>query len=239
MFGTRTASSVQRNSLPWWPSACAVCRSWPAHTICIACRQQFVQPTQRCDTCARELLPGHSRCGRCLTQAVPLEACFAAVAYRYPWSELIADFKFRGQPALAGPLARLLLATDGVPALLAQTQIVLPMPLFSARLAERGYNQALLLARALAPQTTRADVLLRVRDTAPQLALDRAARMANVQQAFAVDPLQVAHVAQRRVVLVDDVMTSGASLYAASQTLRHAGAASVSAVVLARTPEGH
>ena len=239
MFGLRTASSAVRESRPWWPSACAVCRSWPAQPLCTACREQFAQPMHRCGTCARELLPGHRRCGRCLTQAAPLDACFAAVAYRYPWSELIASFKFRGQPGLAGQLAPLMLATEGVPALLAQAQIVLPMPLFSARLAERGYNQALLLARALAPQTTRAGVLLRVRDTAPQLALDRAARITNMQHAFAVDPSLIARVAQRRVVLVDDVMTSGASLYAAANALRQAGAASIGAVVLARTPEGH
>jgi predicted amidophosphoribosyltransferase len=83
-------------------------------------------------------------------------------------------------------------------------------------------------------------LLLRVRDTPAQSALDRAARHANVKGAFALDPLRAAEVRGKRIVLVDDVMTSGASLHAAAQVLREAGSARVTAVVLARTDEpGH
>jgi ComF family protein len=115
--------------------------------------------------------------------------------------------------------------------------LVLPIPLSRARLAERGFNQALLLARALTPKKTEAALLLRVRHTAAQTALDRQDRLSNVKGAFTVDPLMSSKVRGRRVVLVDDVMTSGASLFTAAQALRQAGAARITALVLARTDD--
>jgi ComF family protein len=118
---------------------------------------------------------------------------------------------------------------------LEEAELVVPMPLSRERLAERGFNQALLLARALAPRKTVAGLLLRVRHTAAQAGLDRADRLANVKGVFAVEPLRAARVRGRRVALVDDVMTSGASLHAAALALRQAGAARVTAVVMART----
>ena len=112
---------------------------------------------------------------------------------------------------------------------------VLPMPLWHERLAARGFNQALELARRLAPGKTDPALLLRVRDTSPQLPLDRVARLANVRGAFAIDPLRAAIVRGRSLLLVDDVMTSGATLFSAAAVLRQAGAQRVSAVVIART----
>jgi predicted amidophosphoribosyltransferase len=87
----------------------------------------------------------------------------------------------------------------------------------------------------LAPQKTDSDVLLRVKHTATQTALDRDQRAANVKGVFAIQPLRANELKAERVVLVDDVMTSGASLFSAAATLRQAGVASVVAVVLART----
>ncbi|HET8746870.1 MAG TPA: phosphoribosyltransferase family protein, partial [Ramlibacter sp.] len=97
------------------------------------------------------------------------------------------------------------------------------------------FNQALLLARQLAAAKTDATLLLRLRETGSQTALDRAARRRNVAGAFGVEPLRAHQVRDKHVVLVDDVMTSGASLHGAAQALRQAGARRVSAVVLART----
>ena len=111
----------------------------------------------------------------------------------------------------------------------------LPIPLSAERLAERGYNQSLLLARQLSPQKTQAELLLRTRHTPVQRTLPRAERLANLNGAFAVEPLRAAEVRGRTVLLVDDVMTSGASLHTAAQALREAGARHISAVVLART----
>ena len=99
---------------------------------------------------------------------------------------------------------------------LEQCDLVLPMPLAPARLRERGFNQALELARRLAPGKTDATLLLRTRDTPPQSGLARAERLRNLRGAFALEPLRADAVRGRRIVLVDDVMTSGASLFAAA-----------------------
>jgi ComF family protein len=109
------------------------------------------------------------------------------------------------------------------------------MPLSAKRLAERGYNQALLLARAMNPVKTCADVLLRVQHTSAQHTLKRAQRLAALDHAFAVDPLLAHRVKGARVVLVDDVMTTGASLYAAARVLRAAGVRHITGLVVART----
>lgn len=114
------------------------------------------------------------------------------------------------------------------------------MPLSEERLAERGFNQAWALARAVAQQSgcraaAHAQLLLRIRATRAQSQLSRAERLVNVRGAFAVAPLRASSLQGRRVLVVDDVMTSGASLYAAAHTLLQAGASEVSALVIART----
>ncbi len=109
------------------------------------------------------------------------------------------------------------------------------MPLSRQRLQERGYNQAHVLACALDASKIAHGVLLRMVDTPPQRTLARSERLQAVQHAYAVDPLQTYRIAQRRIVLLDDVMTSGASLHAAALALRQAGAAHITALVLART----
>lgn len=219
------------------PAQCAVCRAWPAQSVCEACVERFAQPRPRCRTCALQVPAGVDQCGRCLREPPPLALCLAAVSYAYPWSGLITQFKFHGQPGWAGALATLMRSAPWVEPVLEQADLVLPMPLARERLAERGFNQALQLARALAPAKVRADLLLRLRNTRSQAELGLAARRGNVLGAFAVDPLQAAAVRGLRLVLVDDVMTSGASLHAAARALRQAGADSISAIVLARTEE--
>ena len=172
-----------------------------------------------------------------------MDATLAAVPYAYPWSALISRYKFGEQPGWAGFFAGLLLQTPGVAQALNELDAqdwLLALPLSAERLQMRGFNQAWELASALARQSStrgRADtrLLLRLKHTRPQSQLGREARMANVRGAFQVDPLRAGELAGRRVVLVDDVMTSGASLFAAAQALRDAGAAQITALVLART----
>ena len=219
------------------PAQCAVCHGWPAQPVCEACVARFGQPQPRCLTCALPVPAGVERCGRCLHQPPPLDRCLAAVSYGYPWSGLIAQFKFQGQPGWAAPLATLMRSAPWVEPALDEAHLVLPMPLSTERLAERGFNQALELARALAPAKVRSDLLLRVRNTPSQAELGLAARLRNVGGAFAVEPLLAAQVRGQRIVLVDDVMTSGASLFAAAGALRQAGAAHITGLVLARTDE--
>lgn len=217
------------------PGQCAVCRSWPAQPVCEACVARFAQPRARCRRCALPVAAGVTECGRCLGAPPPLDACHAAVSYEFPWSALIVQYKFHGQAGWARSFATLMRSAPWVEPALEEADLLLPMPLSPRRLAERGFNQALLLARALAPERTEPQLLLRVRHTAAQMALDREERLGNVKGAFAIEPLLAPRLRDRRVVLVDDVMTSGASLFTAAQAVRQAGAARITALVLART----
>jgi len=149
----------------------------------------------------------------------------------------MARLKFHGQPQLARWLALLLARDAAVTDAIAQADCVLPIPMTSQRLAERGYNPAWLLARRLAPGKARANVLLRTRESAPQRELRRRERIRNMRGAFMPDPAHNAYIRDRRIVLVDDVMTTGATLREAAHTLRQAGAAHITAIVFARTPE--
>ena len=160
----------------------------------------------------------------------------AACGYVWPWPEFIAQFKFRGDAGWAAPLATLMRSTPWVEPALETCDLVLPMPLSRARLRERGFNQAFELARRLAPfNKCDATLLLRTRETTAQSGLTRSERLRNLRGAFALEPLRATAVQGKRIVLVDDVMTSGASLFTVAHVLRAAGAAHVTAVVLART----
>jgi ComF family protein len=217
------------------PSRCAVCGAWPAQPLCAGCIARFTPPVHRCSLCALPLPAGLAVCGACVREPPPLDACFAAVAYACPWAGLVGRFKFQQEPGWAATFGRQMAAIPGLAAEFATTDLLLPMPLAPRRLAERGFNQALLLARALDRARTEARLLLRLRETGSQTALDRKSREANVRNAFGLEPLRAAAVRDRAVLLVDDVMTSGASLHAAARVLRQAGARRVAAVVLART----
>ena len=218
------------------PSQCAVCHTWPAQPVCEACVAAFAQPAHRCTTCACTVPADVRQCGACIRTPPPLDTCLAAVSYAYPWSTLVADFKFHQHPGWATSFAQLLRATPWVEPALETADLIIPMPLSQRRLRERGYNQAQVLARALdAPNKLASGVLLRVQDTPPQRTLSRSERLRSVQNAYALEPSQAARLRERRVVLVDDVMTSGASLHAAALALRRAGVAHITALVLART----
>ena len=219
----------------WLPSRCAICRSWPQAPLCESCISRFAPPRHRCRTCALPLPGAAQRCGACLTESPPLDQCLTATAYSWPWNQLIADFKFHQSAGWAGPLATLMASSTGAEDALDAADWVLPIPLSAQRLSERGYNQALLLARQLSPQKTDAGLLLRTRHTLAQRTLPRAERLSNLAGAFAVDPLRTHQIRGKRIVLIDDVMTSGASLHTAAQALRQAGAAHICALVLART----
>jgi ComF family protein len=217
------------------PSQCAVCRAWPSRPVCDGCVTRFAPPVSRCATCALPMPAGVAQCGDCILHPPPLDGCLAACAYIWPWPECIAQFKFRGDAGWAAPFSTLLRSAPWVEPALEQADLVLPIPLAPARLRERGFNQAHELARRLAPRKVDATLLLRTRETTAQSGLTRAQRLCNLRGAFALEPLRAAAVQGRRIVLVDDVMTSGASLFAAAQVLRTGGAAHITAIVLART----
>ncbi|HYP83422.1 ComF family protein [Variovorax sp.] len=215
---------------------CAICHAWPARTVCDACAARFARPVPRCQCCALPVPDGVTRCGACLRHPPPLDACAACCDYAWPWPEHIGRFKYQGDPGWAATIATLMRSAPWVEPVLDAAQVVVPMPLAPGRLRQRGFNQALELARRLVPaQRLEPRLLLRTRETTPQSGLDRRARLANLRGAFAVAPARAHRLQGAQVALVDDVMTSGASLFAAAQALRDAGAAGVSAVVFART----
>ena len=157
---------------------------------------------------------GVSQCGDCLLHPPALDACGAALDYRYPWAELIAQFKFAPcDPGWAAHLWQLLRRAPQAKQFIHEADLVLPIPLSRERLAERGFNQALLLARRLgATEKICTDLLLRVLHTPAQSQLTRAQRLRNLRASFAVDPLKAVEIKGRRVLLVDDVMTAGTAV---------------------------
>jgi ComF family protein len=217
---------------------CAVCRGWDAQAVCGSCIACFAPDVARCARCGLRCAVPVAACGACLATPPPFDVCVVGCDYAFPWDRLVVDLKFHGQVDLAASLATRLtqaVRSSGQ----AKPELVLPVPLAPGRLAERGYNQAWELARRVARGlqcAADARLLERPADGAHQAQLTLAARRDNLRGAFLVDPARSAWLQGRHVALVDDVMTSGATLREAALALRRAGAERVDAWVLARTP---
>ncbi|WP_245746695.1 ComF family protein [Paraburkholderia lycopersici] len=227
------------------PNLCPLCGNLSRASLCVCCDAAYWnEPRLRCTVCAmplahRRRAAGRARyrCEACFDAPPAFDATLALADYRAPLDLLARNLKFRARLALGEEFARRLalaaqdaLDTEGMP------DIVVPVPLSRERLVERGYNQAWQIARPLARRLgTRADATLvrRIVHTAPQSKLDREARRRNVGRAFALArPLDGQHVG-----VVDDVMTSGATLDALARTLKTAGARRVTNFVALRTPK--
>ncbi|MBI0327218.1 ComF family protein [Burkholderia plantarii] len=236
------------------PGLCALCSNScgnsPRNVLCSACHEAYWNETRlRCVQCAlplsafrsRQARRGGYRCAACRHTPPPFDATFALADYRPPLASLVLDLKFRARLALGGLFAERLAhavhdrpATHGAAHADARPDLIAPVPLARRRLVERGYNQAWVIARPLARALeVRAEpaLLVRTLHTAPQTQLDAAARRANVAQAFAV----TRDVSGLHVGLVDDVMTSGATLAALAVLLKQAGARRVTNYVALRT----
>jgi ComF family protein len=220
-----------------WPSRCAGCGVFvpEARAFCPECEWTLVPLGPCCPGCAMPF--DGPVCGGCRTRPFPFSQAKAALAYGGALSQAILRFKHGGQRHLAAPLARYLAPI--LSSMLEPGEIVCPVPLHHQRLRRRGFNQALEILRAAnraLPKNRRGrvvpDALSRKVDT---LALGRGspvARARAVAGAFAV--ARPVAVASKRVLVVDDVMTSGATLAECARTLLAAGAAQVSVAVLAR-----
>jgi len=177
------------------------------------------------------------RCADCIETPPAFDATFALGDYRAPLDLLARDLKFHARLALGKAFAeRLAQAADDAPGPADRPDLIVPVPLARGRLISRGYNQAWQIARPLARALgVRADATLarRTHYTAPQSRLDRDTRRRNVERAFALTkPVRGLHVG-----VVDDVMTSGATLDALAHTLKAAGARRVTNFVALRTPQ--
>ncbi|WP_290905751.1 ComF family protein [Aquabacterium sp.] len=176
-------------------------------------------------------------CPHCEDPSPEFDRAIVALDYVPPWRHLITQFKFGQWPALGTPLSAML--AQAVRQQPHPVDLVLPVPVSAERLRERGYNQAWVLARHTARSLrlpSRPDVLLRVTQHRRLKDLDLAERRRAIQGAFSLTARGAQAVAGKRVALVDDVLTTGATLDEASLVLREAGALGVSVWVLARTP---
>jgi ComF family protein len=210
------------------PFECALCQRWPSRSV--------GGVSGVCAFCIQKHAPSYPHAPKF---PIPqgLDECIAAVNFEAPWSALIARYKFAPEPGLARLFAGLLLRDERIRTMLNQVDVVIPLPLAPERLEERGFNQALALAKRLcANGAIDSSSLMRTRDTLPQRTLGREARQHNVANAFALEVNTRVAFQGKHILLIDDVMTTGATLAAAAQPLHRAGAASVSAVVIARTP---
>ena len=233
------------------PSCCALCNmaARPADgVLCDGCRQQFLQiGVPRCASCAIRLtvLPD-ALCGACLHQQPAFDATIAAVDYRAPLDQLLLGLKFSGQLAFAPLFAELLRDAlldhsrlDGQT--LPLPEVLLAVPLGEHRLIERGFNQALEIARGLSRHLglpLLAHLPLRERETLAQSGLPMTQRHRNIAGAFVMPAGAAALLNGRHVGVVDDVMTTGATLDAMATVLKRHGAVRVTNLVFARTPVG-
>ena len=222
------------------PVPCASCGSLPAPGgLCARCSDRLhriVAPYCRRCGAGFEAGEGGSHCAQCLAAPPPWgEARAARTSYDDGSKGLLLGFKHADRVELAGLIATHM-ASAGA-ALLAQAELVVPVPLHPARLRQRRFNQAALLARRLARGAGRPsclDALSRLRRTSPLVEHGASARAAMLDGAIAVTPSRLSVIAGRRVLLIDDVLTSGATARACTSALLDGGAQSVDLLVAAR-----
>jgi ComF family protein len=201
--------------------------------LCAGCAAELPWNRCACPRCALPLPQPAPACGRCLRRPPPFSAARAPLRYTDPVDRWLGALKFRNGLAAGLLLADLLDVEIGASLAHARFDAVLPVPLHRRRLRERGFNQALELLRPLAATrgwTVEPGLLQRERDTPHQIGLDALTRRRNLKGAFRADPV----VAGARLLLFDDVITTGSTLREAAAELLQAGAAEVQVLAVAR-----
>ncbi len=229
------------------PPRCVLCSApgMEGLELCPACLGSLPWNRYACPCCALPL-PAAARgpCGRCRGRPPPFRA-FAPLLYRSPVDHLVHELKFAGRlpraRLLGGLLARSLMGHlrrpgEDTPGRGDMPQVVLPVPLHPSRLRQRGFDQALELARPVARALAlrlEPGACVRLRPTEAQSHLDAGARRANLRGAFAAR-----HPLPERVAVIDDVLTTGATAEAVARALRRAGAREILVWTVARAPGG-
>lgn len=225
-----------------FPPLCHVCGKFIPQAgrlhICPPCRQRMPSPTS--PLCTRCGIPfdgagAHHPCSSCLRSPPSFRAARAALVHEGPGRDLIHAFKYTGRTHLRRPLG--LLAVELLTEFVAsgRPDLIVPVPLHVKRLRSRGFNQALLVGELLAEEwriPLCRQALKRVRWTEPQINLAAELRRENVRNAFSVPDASL--VSGRRVLLVDDVFTTGSTVEECSRTLDRAGAEEVLVITLSR-----
>ncbi|MES2932586.1 MAG: ComF family protein [Pseudomonadota bacterium] len=234
------------------PCPCALCGIGAPEVMCKDCRRDFFgAQSRRCSQCATRLpetgnldphiaKPG-ARCGDCLHAPPAFDATLVAADYCAPVDQLVLGLKFGGRLALAPFFSTMLRDTIlQSQSSLALPTLLAPVPLGRLRLAERGFNQALEIAKPLARALgvpLCPTLALRVRDTGAQALLHPDERRSNIRDGFTVTPQWLDQVKGQHIGIVDDVITTGETLNELAATLKRFGAARVTNFVFARTPQ--
>ena len=207
-----------------FPPTCAICGAYGDEIFCQKCAER-IKYTGR----AAEKFPGE----------FSFDSARSIVVYEGPIKEAIHKLKFRNKKALADPLIELVtIYLDKNCRAFDDAQLVLPVPLFGSREKGRGYNQSVFFANAVSGYLNielNENVLVRVRNTKPQFELKRPDRFANVKDAFEIANGEI--VKGKNIVLVDDILTTGATASECAKVLKSAGAGKVSVLTLARAIE--
>lgn len=223
-----------------FPPSCPSCQKPVAalHNFCSDCFSQLrLIGDPLCGCCGIPFavaLEGH--CPECLVEPPAFQRARAVMVYDRISAPLVSALKFRDQWAGLERYATMMCASAGP--LLAEAELVVPVPLNWRRFWRRKYNQAALLAYAIAQQSGKPclpSALVRTRQTAPQMRLSRAERLRNVKGAFRVAAAALPQIQNRHILLVDDVVTTGATVAACAEALLNAGARQVDVLALART----
>lgn len=227
------------------PPICHICHSFIPNAgtlhICPDCRDQLpLVSSPLCSTCGIPFTGtgGDHHCGVCLLHRPHFDTARAHFLYEGPIRDLIHSFKYSRNTHLRYPLA--LLTLEGLGNFLydQRPHIIIPVPLHPSRLRQRGFNQAVLLGSTLSRRLSLPmllDTLARIRQTEPQIELSAAERRLNVKGAFAVKKPE--RIAGKRILLLDDVMTTGSTMDECAKELKKAGAEMVIAATIARTAQ--
>jgi len=228
----------------FFPNRCAICLdqtvSWSADPLCAECKDRMeLNDGAACRVCG-EPIDGASPqdfrlCGECRINPPPFDQTLFSLYYEENTKKLIRQFKFRGKAGLAGAIAALMSARLNRELDMETVDIVIPLPLHFLRLFKRGYNQSYLLAGRIAKTFGLPlgwDVLVKTKNSAPQSLLKKSERQKNIRKVFAV--VRPETVSGKNVLLVDDLMTTGATLREAAGALKKAGARTVACSVAAR-----
>lgn len=221
------------------PPTCVLCGAPGTFglDLCVGCLADLPHNHHACSRCAHPL-PWDPQatgvCGACQRQPPPQDASHVPFLYQDAIPSLVVGAKFHGRLNLARLLGLCLarsLRQEGV----TRPDIIIPVPLHPQRMRERGYNQALEIARSLSRELAipvDPSICVRLRDTTPQVGLEREERRRNVRGAFGV----IRPVASRHVAILDDVVTTGGTAGEVARVLRQAGTARIDLWAVARTP---
>lgn len=207
------------------------------HGICSPCQQDLPWLHFSCPVCGIQLPPeaNHTPCGQCLREPPPYDQCLGLFHYEFPIREIIGHFKFRNRIWFARPLGTLLAERIQQHYQLHRPHFIVVPPLHKQRLKERGFNQALELARIVSKHTgipVAPKALVKTRATAHQRGLTAGQRAQNLRGSFQVQ----GNFQDRHLLLIDDIVTTGHTAREIARLLKKSGATRVDVFCVARTP---